>query len=200
MARKTWKFPLILTQIFVGTAASAAVAPAPLAQNTDHAWQNLRREFESDVAIETTIVQLEAVLKSLPSGVDAEQIVRGSYAATRVEDHPALDSFWMATITRRGDAALFEAFLQNRVASSAVSPMTRDQYLEQWLVQANGDCYSNCGGGGGGDDDHHGGGGKGHDKGHGGGKGHDKGKGHGKGHDKGKGGGKGHGKGGGKRA
>jgi hypothetical protein len=144
MARNS-KIYKIFKHIVVWTAvtgkASAAVLPTVAMINPDNAWQNLRRDLESQQLVGPNLGQLQTMLKSAPKDADIENIIRLSYFSATPGEMAQLDRFWLKQIAQRKDAAMFETFRIVRASVSGARPSDRETYLKDWIVRVDHNAY-----------------------------------------------------------
>lgn len=144
------RFLTFLTNLLLGTsvASHAATVLVPPPAIRDNAWATARKEFDQGHLMDDA-TQLEAWLRAELARRPLYAVVDASYRIEGV-DRDLLDRLWLGIAEERQHPALLARVTQARAAIGA-GPATRQEFLDQWLVQVNGNgCYSSCGNGNGG--------------------------------------------------
>ena len=151
---KRSQIKVLLKKFVLGSAvfsrAVAAILPVTsVILPPENAWAAARRDFDV-VAGTPDFATLQVWLKQEIGNRPVTEVVLASYTLPGV-DRRELDRFWLGQAETMRDAKIMDAV----IAASAQSPdqqapATRQDFLEQWLVNTS-SCYGDSG------HDHHGG-------------------------------------------
>jgi hypothetical protein len=146
---KTKKIKTFLNKFVLGSAifsrAFTAILPmVPVVLPPENAWAAARRDF--DVTAGTSdLAALQDWLKQEIGKRPVTEVVLASYLLPDV-DRQELDRFWLGHAESSRDAVIIEAVIAAKTQAPVQDgPTTREEFLEQWLVQTTNDCYGNCG-------------------------------------------------------
>ncbi|WP_435258401.1 hypothetical protein ACSBLW_01040 [Thioclava sp. FR2] len=153
---------VVFGTLIVGRTAASAMPAVPQINHENNAWSNVRREIERFDHNQGAI-SLDHWLASESVRLPLAEAIADSYSRVPSSEWLALDAHWVTFVGASGNDADAEVFIKVRAEviarlSGETQPNTRQEYLDQWLLKANGHCYSgggsgNCGvglGGGGG--------------------------------------------------
>ena len=137
----------VLGSAIFSRAVASTLPMAPVILPPENAWAAARRDFDF-VAGTPDFATLQAWLKQEIGKRPVAEVVLASYSLPGV-DRRELDRFWLGHAETSRDAKIMEAVIAANIQPlDQQGPATREDFLEQWLVNTS-QCYGNCGIGGG---------------------------------------------------